>query len=214
MICAESGSNVCANCVQDFGFRPTQISRQQIKDLKGFATCEYTQSVAKLVHEFKEGQQTSLVKIMTPAMSKALQNFNLENICLVPIPSKRKSFATRGFEPATVLAKALSRQIARDCNRLVPVKKHLKFSLAVADQASLSGFDRRLNLVGSMVATHPGAFAGVSPNLILVDDIVTTGSTLAEAHRCLTAVGAEVVGFVAFAETLPRNRQNGRKNSI
>ncbi len=213
IICAATGSSVCSDCLQKFRFAPNKVSRHQVNHLTGFATCEYTPEIAKIIHEYKEGHQTALAKVMTPAMSKALQNFELANTYLVPIPSKRKSFTARGFEPATVLGKALARQVAKDCKFLLPVKQILSFSHLVADQASLGGQDRRINLVGSMVAKLPRDF-GDGPRVILVDDIVTTGATMAEAYRCLTSAGVEVIGFVAFAETLPRNRQNVSEKSV
>lgn len=215
IICAAQGSNVCDSCVKKLAFTPRKISRQTIGSLTGFATCEYNADVAKLVHEFKEGHQTSVAKVITPAMSQAIRHFDFENIALVPIPSKRESYSTRGFEPASVLAKALARQVAKDLNELLRVERLLSFSQVVSDQASLSGQDRRTNLIGSMVAKAPRKNPrGGKPRVILVDDIVTTGSTIAEGYRCLGAIGLEVVGFVAFAETLPKNLQKRHEKFV
>lgn len=215
IICTAQGSNVCDSCVKKLAFIPRKISRQVIGGLTGFATCEYNANVAKLIHEFKEGHQTSVAKVMTPAMSEAIGHFESEKIVLVPIPSKRESFSTRGFEPASVLAKALARQVAKDRKELLRVERLLSFSQVVADQASLSGQDRRTNLVGSMVAKEPRKNqSGGKTRVILVDDIVTTGSTIAEGYRCLSVIGVEVVGFVAFAETLPKNLQKRHKKFV
>jgi ComF family protein len=201
--------------VKKLAFTPRKISRQTIGSLTGFATCEYNANVAKLIHEFKEGHQTSVAKVMTPAMSEAIGHFESDNILLAPIPSKRESFSTRGFEPASVLAKALARQVAKDRNELLRVERLLSFSQMVSDQASLSGQDRRTNLIGSMVAKAPRKNqSGGNPRVILVDDIVTTGSTIAEGYRCLGAIGVEVVGFVAFAETLPKNLQKRHEKFV
>jgi predicted amidophosphoribosyltransferase len=40
---------------------------------------------------------------------------------------------------------------------------------------------------------------------VLIDDVITTGSTLREASRCLTEAGVTVQGFLTFAETPPQN---------
>lgn len=77
----------------------------------------------------------------------------------------------------------------------------------MADQASLSGKDRRTNLIGSMAAAKLGSNFAATAKVILVDDIVTTGASLTEAKRCLEEIGVQVLGFVTFAETLPRNFQ-------
>ena len=123
------------------------------------------------------------------------------------MPSKRESFAKRGFEPAAVLANAIARQFAKQQKAFIPVQKILGHSGQVADQASLSGQDRRTNLIGSMVARSRLPGRNLPQRVILIDDIVTTGSTFAEAKRCLTEIGVQVLGFVAFAETLPKNLQ-------
>jgi len=74
---------------------------------------------------------------------------------------------------------------------------------ASADQASLGSDARRANLRGTMKAS------GLAQNkrIILIDDIVTTGSTLFEATRALEAAGAQIVGFLTFSETILRKIQ-------
>ena len=130
------------------------------------------------------------------------------------MPSKTKSFASRGYVPAKIIANGLSRQIAKEHKLLVPVYGGLgyspKESNLIADQASLSGKDRRTNLVGTM-QTH-----GKPQNnrVILIDDIVTTGATLTEATRALGDIGVQVLGFVTFAETLPKNQQKRHAESV
>lgn len=182
--------------------------------LSGFATTTYTPQVASLIHEFKEVQQTSLAKIFTKAMMPAFENFELQNCTLVNMPSKQKSFATRGFVPAKVLANRLSRLIAKQHNLLLPVYGGLGYSNVasnqISDQAALSGKDRRTNLIGTMQTQGQPRFK----RAILIDDIVTTGSTLAEAKRALGDIGVEVLGFVAFAETLPKNKQKRHAESV
>ncbi|MTA59138.1 MAG: hypothetical protein F2550_02230, partial [Actinobacteria bacterium] len=157
--------------------------------------------LATLIHEFKENQQLSLANNMAEVMWPGLQNFDLDRVLLVPMPSKKASFANRGFNPAEELAKRISRKAARGANIRVSVSSGLKITGPVADQAALSGEARRTNLEGTM--SMAGFPAGHSA--ILIDDVVTTGATLREAQRCLTSAGVKVQGFLAFAETPPRN---------
>jgi ComF family protein len=204
IFCKSPDSNICPECLQKIELAPRAVNRFGIN---GYASCVYSTAVAKLISEFKESQQTSLAKVIAPAMAQALLNFDLENCSLLPMPSKRESFAKRGFEPAAVLANAIARQFAKEHKALIPVQKILNHSSRVADQASLSGQDRRTNLIGSMVARSRLPGRNLSQRVILIDDIVTTGSTFAEAKRCLTEIGVQVLGFVTFAETLPKNLQ-------
>jgi predicted amidophosphoribosyltransferase len=71
---------------------------------------------------------------------------------------------------------------------------------ATRDQRSLDLMARRANVAGSLVAR------GVrGRRVIVIDDVVTTGATLAEAARALRAEGAEVVGAATVAAT-PKQR--------
>ena len=211
ILCATAGSNLCELCELELEIKVRKVSRQGIS---GFAATTYSSQIAKLIHEFKEGQQTSLAKIFCRAMLPALNNFELQNCSLVYMPSKSKSFASRGFVPAKIIAKELSRQIAKQHKVLVSVYGGLGFlpeaAKHIEDQAALSGKDRRTNLVGTMQVTGRSK----QNRAILIDDIVTTGATLIEAARALEGIGVQVLGFVTFAETLPKNQQKRHAKSV
>lgn len=160
-----------------------------------------------MIHEFKENSVTSLAEQMAQSLA-ALVPASCK--VLVPMPSKRQSFYKRGYVPAKVLAVAVAKQIAKSQKRLLLVSDVLGVSKEVQDQASLSGAQRRNNLTGAMVTSANAALGPVW----LIDDIVTTGSTFLEAKRCLTANGVLVLGFLAFAETLPKNRQNSHGKPV
>ena len=78
---------------------------------------------------------------------------------------------------------------------------------AIRDQAGLAAESRATNMVGSMWA-KPWM---KDRKVLLVDDLVTTGATLAEASRALGEVGAQTIGFVTFAETLKKNASRNLK---
>lgn len=202
VLCDAIGSPVCSACIVKISSQPVLITRF---DFAGYRICTYDKSAAKLVHEFKESNQTSIARVFGNALWPAVAKFDFRSAVLVPIPSKKKSFAVRGFNPAHEIAKALAKKIASEQNVLVPVCNVLMFQREVADQASLTGEIRRTNLVGAMRLSK----LPPRPNIILLDDIVTTGASLREAKRCLESAGANVIGFLAFAETLPKNRQKG-----
>lgn len=196
--CGQIGSVLCEACFAQINQPVRQVSRLGIS---GYAVNEYSERIATLIHEFKENQQLSLSNNIATVMWPGLEKFDLAKVLLVPMPSKKASFANRGFNPAEELAKRISRQAARDTAIRVPVSRCLRITGTVSDQAALSGEARRTNLDGSMTVT--GFPAGHSA--ILIDDVVTTGATLREAQRCLTNAGVKVQGFLAFAETPPRN---------
>jgi len=76
----------------------------------------------------------------------------------------------------------------------------LRVRRRVADQSGLGATERRANVAGAL-GLRPGAAARLGGPVILVDDIVTTGSTLAEAARALRASRARVVGAAVICAT-------------
>lgn len=207
VLCDALGSTVCLDCQAKISLNPVVVQRME---LSGFRICTYSKSAAQLVHEYKEANQASIARSFARAMYPAILKYNLSQAVLVPMPSKRQSFASRGFNPADEICKSLARTVAREMNLLLPIYRGLEIHRTVQDQAALSGEYRRLNLVGAMRLTR----ALPAREAILIDDVVTTGATLSEAKRCLEQAGGRVLGFVAFAETLPKNKQKRHEESF
>lgn len=116
-------------------------------------------------------------------------------VVLVPVPSARAAAAARGGDHVLRLA----RYAAADCGvRLV--RGALTLTRAVRDSAGLNPAERGSNMAGA-IAARP-APAGLAA--IIVDDIVTTGSTLREARRALLSAGWPVLGAAVVAATQRR----------
>lgn len=108
----------------------------------------------------------------------------------VVIPSTRRAWRRRGFHPTML--------VLRRARLLVPPLWHaLRLTRQTADQADLSRNDRAHNRAGSMSASS--RLAGRS--CLIVDDILTTGSTIKEATRAIHAVGGSVLGAATIAHT-------------
>ena len=122
-------------------------------------------------------------------------------VLVVPMPSSATARRARGADPTWHLVATAVRHL-RAGGTPVRVLPALRQSRAVADQAELSARGRAANLRGALevrsgaVPLHAGAGA-----VVLADDIVTTGATLAEAARALVAVGVAVRGAAVVAAT-------------
>ncbi|MFF5253587.1 ComF family protein [Streptomyces leeuwenhoekii] len=108
-------------------------------------------------------------------------------VLLVPVPSARRAVRARGHDPARRIALAAAGELRRSGTpaRMLAALRHRR---AVADQSGLDSRQRWDNLAGAL-AVVPGAarlLRGAAA-VVLVDDVMTTGASLAEAARAVRA---------------------------
>jgi ComF family protein len=109
---------------------------------------------------------------------------------LVPVPLGRARERERGFNQAALVAERLARGLGapfRPC--------WLARARATAPQTDLDAAARRANVRGAFVASTAAAGADV----VLVDDVLTTGATAGECARALRAAGVRSVGVLTVA---------------
>lgn len=117
-------------------------------------------------------------------------------IALVPMPSRRKAVRDRGEDTTAQIARTAARAL-REVGAPVRVASVLCHMRAVEDQAGLTQQERRANLAGALRVRRPAAVA--ASRVVLVDDISTSGASLAEASRALRAAGVPVLGAATIA---------------
>ncbi|MGW5636120.1 ComF family protein [Streptomyces sp. NPDC003832] len=105
-------------------------------------------------------------------------------VLLVPVPSARRAVRARGHDPARRIALAAAAELRR-AGTPARVLAVLRQRRAVADQSGLNSRQRLDNLAGALVvAPGGGRLLGDGP-VVLVDDLMTTGASLAEAARAV-----------------------------
>ena len=113
---------------------------------------------------------------------------------IVPVPLSLGRLMKRGYNQAEALAETAARFIK------LPVKhRWLKKTRHCAPQASLPRNERWQNVTGAFSANSQGLR---SKNILLIDDIMTTGATSSTAARALKQAGANRVGVLTVARTL------------
>lgn len=167
-----------------------------------FSAIEYSPIASRVLLRAKEANQEAADQLLIKAISHSLQYF-LKNIGggdLVPIPSRRSATRKRGRDFMQVITNSVANIEGLKSIQL------LQHQRAVRDQSQLNSQQRNRNISGAFSASFNLAQAqdpGNIGTLIIVDDLVTTGATLAEAIRALCTAGFPVIGAVTGAVANP-----------
>jgi ComF family protein len=158
---------------------------------------EFGGTLQEAVLRLKVNRQTRLAALFAGQIAVAeLPGLNLrEQDLLVPVPLHKSRQADRGFNQSQLIARRLSRLLD------VPLAPyHLRRTLATPSQFQMkSKKERRENLKGAFSVTKRHPFGG--RRICLIDDVVTTGSTLGACASALIESGAKRVVAVTVART-------------
>lgn len=169
-----------------------------------FTSSLYTPEMARIMLKFKDHQQIGLRGVLRPlmyrTMSQAKQQLGAGVLRIVPIPASGASLRRRGYNPAAVL---LPRDLPPGCvldTRLLSTRWQLRNKAAhhgtgVQQRRAAARNKFRLGLRRTPPAEP----------VLLVDDVLTSGATLAAAVRLLQRHGYDVAGAVVCSAVAPRN---------
>lgn len=138
----------------------------------------------------KYGRKIALARTMAGYMKRPLGELS-PGALLVPVPLHRWRLWHRGFNQALLIARALGRELDGDLLRRTRATPRLK---------GLNPSERR-DTVRNVFALRPGATVA-GRDIILVDDVVTTGATAEACARVLRKGGARQVELLAWARVL------------
>lgn len=189
--CGEPGFTVCLDCRARLAGQVRRLQREPALRLPPAVCCgAYVEPLSRLLVAHKDGGSWQLAGLLGRLLAGAITELDpAANTVLVPVPSDPTAVRARGYDHALALTRAAGSRVGL---RTRPLLRRVRL---ISDQAR-RGRDARLHAqAGTMIA--PAGQASV----IVVDDIVTTGSTAAEATRALRVAGYRVLGLAAVSET-------------
>lgn len=155
---------------------------------------DYRFPIDSLLRQMKFRRRWPLARTLAAAAGIEVNEYLLSFDLMVPVPLHWQRGVIRGFNPASECAFALSR--ASGVGYQTDALRRTRPTLA---QTTLGGSERRSNVAGAFEALRP--LEGLT--ILLIDDVVTTGSTLAAAAAACNAAGAQAVGALAVAAAEP-----------
>ena len=209
--CGRGGRPLCAECRAALprAGRPAWPDPTPAGLAPPWAAAEYADLVRSLVIAHKERGLASLRHPLGALLASAVAA-GVRSHCpvvLVPVPSRRAARRERGGDPTLALVRAGARDL-RAGGLDVLVARVLELRTGVRDQAGLAAAERADNLAHSMWAPA-GRVARLAAwrsqvQVVVCDDVLTTGATAREAQRALESVGITVAAVATVAATRRR----------
>lgn len=190
--CGYLGEALCVRCRDQLGFYP---HLRRIGGLSVGCALYFREGdlLERLIYPLKYSHQADVVRFLVPPLREALKLLlEPSQVILVPVPLHKKRELERGYNQAGLLAEGVGRAIG------APVVNLLKRVRETESQVKIGSRSERLgNLSGAFEVIGPIPVAG---QIVLVDDIVTTGSTLLACAEALRAAGAENLVALTLAD--------------
>ena len=151
----------------------------------------------QLIHQLKYNDHMDMADPMGLWMTRSGADLLKDADVLIPIPLHRLRLAARRFNQSALLARVISRQsgVSYDADALIRIK-------ATTPQIGLSRQARADNVQGAFALSPEGEMRILNKKIILIDDVLTTGSTINAAARTLLRAGAQNVDVLVFARVV------------
>ncbi|MEM6538126.1 MAG: ComF family protein [Pseudomonadota bacterium] len=160
----------------------------------------YDDASKGLILSFKHGDRTDLAPMLANWLLRVGSSFLVATTdavdpVVVPVPLHWKRLLGRRYNQAALLAKSVARAAVVRCEP--DVLKRIK---PTVPQKNLSAEARRRNLQGAIVVSKPDIVQGA--DVVLIDDVYTTGATLSACAKVLKRAGAQSVKALTVARVV------------
>ncbi len=171
--------------------------------VKAAAYGSYEGGLRELIHLLKYEQvrpaAVVLGRMLAEAVSGLGPGWTQNPVVVVPVPLHTRKLRQRGFNQSELIAHH-ALKLGAGSGRLVLRSRILERRRETQSQIGLTRHQRRENLRGSFAVARPEEIAG--REILLVDDVFTTGTTVSECARVLRRAGASKVFVATVARTL------------
>jgi ComF family protein len=163
----------------------------------------YDGKLCDLIHLLKFQQVRPAAAVLGRLLAETIANLEQAmpagTIAIVPVPLHRRKQAQRGFNQAELIARGALKQLSRPkrfdlCTGVLVRRRE------TGSQIGLTRHQRRENLRGAFAVSDPTRI--LNRDVLLVDDVYTTGTTASECARVLLRAGAARVWVATVARTL------------
>lgn len=184
---------VCRSCLDKLPYTEGEGQHQKLP----FISCcvspfYYEGEVRQSLLRFKFHGAAAYAKVYGEFLSKCIDQNGIFCDIITWVPLSRRRLRRRGYDQARLLAEDISRRTGIPCVRLLKKQRHNP-----AQSGTGSAKKRRANVSGVYRAFDAEQIK--DKNILIVDDIVTTGATLSECARILSAAGAKGLCAAAVA---------------
>jgi predicted amidophosphoribosyltransferase len=198
--CGAPSTKWCAACARQLAVKadePHLISPRVDPGVPVLSLGRYAGARREAIVAVKEHGRADLIAPLAVALRAGLERLLTWGVVGTPLtigpaPTRRSAARRRGGDPVTRMALGAAAGL-----RDVDVLQALRLRALVRDSVGLSSADRQRNVAGRVkISKH---FEVLANDVLVVDDIVTTGATAGESIRVLRIAGAHVAGVLAIA---------------
>jgi ComF family protein len=170
----------------------------------------YDGQLRDLIHLLKFQQVRPSSSVLGRMLARTIANLEpsmpVGTIAIVPVPLHKRKQAQRGFNQAEVIAQSALKELSRP-KRFELCTGILLRRRETGSQIGLTRHQRRENMRGAFAVDDPNRI--LKRDILLVDDVYTTGTTASECARVLLRAGAARVWVATVARTLKLNISDG-----
>lgn len=194
--------HICSKCLTEIGYYNNKINSVVLPDdiecyCDGMICVgAYSEALKTALRNFKFNDKPSYFRAFAELLAHKLENLldTSQIDLIVPVPLSKSRLRQRGYNQSELIAKHVSRlsHIPFSNNVLLKMKD-------TKSQSTLSRADRLINLENSFFIKNSSKV--YDKNILIIDDIITTGSTVNECSKALKSVGAKQVLAGVIATT-------------